>query len=416
MITITKSPVSPNGIYVPFHGTAEKDYLEWRSATPNNNKIDFKYIVRINDASGELASFSVVNTLNDNGTNVGSFNMFDYVRHLIRPDNQPQGTSVYHNSQDSVLHVKISITEYYDGVEDVGTLTSTGALLVLDVSKKNIDGKFAYSYVTNSDTSLALTNLSFINKMPTWFQPSLALQWLGGHSDANYNSTTIKAVTSLTDSTGFGNSSVHDLSIYDKLDNSGALSIAPFESVLNVPFGFDYNGLSSYYTESNRFLQIRFRDSSDNDTSILYEYEYIQCATRFIPYVVSWKNDLGGMDFFTFYGKNDKTVDYGQKMYKKDIAYAGSKVYNNENLNREDTIYSKTVIEALTLTTDWLKQVEIDYLEELFRSTEVYLSSEDEGDIPVTVGLDTQMFPKKGHKGLFAKTVTFTFANQKRIR
>lgn len=97
------------------------------------------------------------------------------------------------------------------------------------------------------------------------------------------------------------------------------------------------------------------------------------------PIRLCWLNRLGGFDYFTFNWKNKNTINIERKQYKQNLPW------NYTIGMREDTILSQTSVDSYTISSDFISEVEAEWLKELYSSKEVYwLKGTDKYPIIIT--------------------------------
>lgn len=132
----------------------------------------------------------------------------------------------------------------------------------------------------------------------------------------------------------------------------------------------------------------------------------------------TWKNQLGGWDYYNF------TMAQAKQTEIERIEYTQTQVAYNTNTNSVPYTYNRRgnkqlvnkLVETKQANTDWLTQQESDWLEELFYSTDVYVQSGSQY-IPVTI-IDTQVISKTNPRTqkTFQYQINYRVANQPKAR
>jgi len=90
---------------------------------------------------------------------------------------------------------------------------------------------------------------------------------------------------------------------------------------------------------------------------------------------VAWENSIGGVDYYLFVKANEKTISTNKTTYDKNKYYLD--VDNEEvtelDYNPRTTVYNNKVTTFIEAQTDWLTQDEINGLQGLFESLNVYI-------------------------------------------
>lgn len=127
-----------------------------------------------------------------------------------------------------------------------------------------------------------------------------------------------------------------------------------------------------YYT-----LQI-FRGTATQSVQMKYKL-YNNCFsspiegfTNYEPTTLMFLNRLGGWDYFTFIKDKKKTLEIGRQDWFKilDPVYTYGKIYTQPE--RGKTNLATTVEETYEIKSDWITDIESEWLSELLTSTEVY--------------------------------------------
>lgn len=131
---------------------------------------------------------------------------------------------------------------------------------------------------------------------------------------------------------------------------------------------------------------------------------------------VGWENTKGGVDYYVFTKANEKKISikkdiYEQNLYEIDHRYSG--IVKNK-FNKGMNVYRNTVFTIYEVNTDWLSQDEINGLEDLFRSTEVYMYINGEWQFVISVEKKATIFNKK-RKGLKKYKLNFQIS-EKNVR
>lgn len=147
----------------------------------------------------------------------------------------------------------------------------------------------------------------------------------------------------------------------------------------NIPIGF------ANLTENNRITNTastHYIITWIGTTSSMYSearYFYIdRTCSIYEPVQIVFKNRLGSWDYFTFTQDNKKRHSINRNLYKQQLNYANIEameydIYIN-GFTRGNTIISSKIEEEFTLNSNWISEIEYEWLSELVESTNVYIS------------------------------------------
>lgn len=123
---------------------------------------------------------------------------------------------------------------------------------------------------------------------------------------------------------------------------------------------------TSYYT-------LTFEDNTANISSNLYRVDIDSNCYKYDRYILHFLNRLGNYDSFTFSLLNRKTSNKKIQEYKKNPFELVSNVLTYYNYKSDSKNYSTTIINNITLNSDWITDAQATWLKELFNSPSVIL-------------------------------------------
>ena len=151
-----------------------------------------------------------------------------------------------------------------------------------------------------------------------------------------------------------------------------------------------------------------------------YDVKDIQCFNN--PTYFVFLNRNGGWDTFTFGAKTVKSYDIDRKTYTK-APYRNSSLYSKQSFDKAKVVYENNIDVSLTCETEYLKQQDSVIVEDLIRSSEVYILEdirvEDSSTtvypklIPVTVKTNKVEEYQQRYEKLFQHTIEVEFNNIK---
>ena len=129
-------------------------------------------------------------------------------------------------------------------------------------------------------------------------------------------------------------------------------------------------------------------------------------------------NRQGVWDYWTASLTKTESETYAQDTYEQSFVNFSTEngIIPFDKSRRGTTIYNKSIKSNYTAQTDWLDQLNADYLVELFQSPSVYVQYND-GFIPVII-TNTSVNKKTNPRGqkLFSYKIEYTLANPKKSR
>ena len=139
---------------------------------------------------------------------------------------------------------------------------------------------------------------------------------------------------------------------------------------------------------------------------------------RFTQKRLMWLNRLGGWDFFTFNLRSDKTIDINRNEFKRNLrSYdSGTGLYNYSMGDRGRTTYIVEASESETCFSNWIRDDEMSWMEELYTSPEVYLIEDTTNMLPINITDDSVTLGKAENYGLVSYSITFKHSNDRIIQ
>lgn len=151
----------------------------------------------------------------------------------------------------------------------------------------------------------------------------------------------------------------------------------------------------------------------NNDLNFLTElllFELDECEDTYTDYELHWLNRKGGYDSFVFSGKSNQTTNIDKSFAKYNTRrISGSSVVHNTYAQRKRAFHTSTR-ESYELNSRLLKDFEVEGLEDLMSSPEVYWRSED-GFFAVNVEGSTYKHSKSENGEVFNLALTMEIDN-----
>ena len=127
----------------------------------------------------------------------------------------------------------------------------------------------------------------------------------------------------------------------------------------------------------------------------------IECeCTRLTAYKLMWLNKEGGFDYFKFPMRADKSLAIEKSTYEKNLRYVQPTKYGYNMGDRGTTTYNINSRQTIIVRTNFLNQGELDWLNNIYESPEVYYIDDANSKIyPVTIMNTTVDQPNKNNRG-----------------
>ena len=403
----------------------------------------FRYKFSINTKDGVLA---VSNNAPSYINGIGIFSPNSLLKNEVEYKFQPDILAIT-NVPNAAIQYRIDVSE-------VGTASPLSTNFFKVWGLRNANENFDYTdYVLNNSNGKLLTNQVHTQKVS--FNDRGSIRALSGtlvnvaypeyisdvyqyhliKTNTNgakyYYKSTVNPYYTNTNTTGLSNQNAILVSLDDyvvdipaypyNVDNMGwtyyarELSPGDYEEFVTPVV------ISNILNTSTASYSICTLDSEGNPSSKYYNFEIIS-ECNYPAVQLAWENKDGGTDYFTITKHKTKTTSSTKSTYIKDKYQQGQMAgtyYNNYNyigyndLSKGESVYGGKVNENWQLYTDWLSQDEIEYLEWLFHSPNVFMRIEDKW-YPVTI-LNDKTLVETDRRGLKNFSIELRMANTQNI-
>ncbi len=186
------------------------------------------------------------------------------------------------------------------------------------------------------------------------------------------------------------------------------LQVAVGTENLNTYLDFTNASYYTFYIQDSLTTQISEEIRFNIDTEC-YRYEQKR---------LMWLNRLGGWDFFTFNLRSDKTIDISRNEFKRNLRSYNSTtgLYNYSMGDRGRTTYNVDASLTETVFSNWLRDEELEWLEELYTSPEVYLIEDTTNMMPINIVDESVTLGNKNNYGLKSYSITYKHSNDRVIQ
>lgn len=169
---------------------------------------------------------------------------------------------------------------------------------------------------------------------------------------------------------------------------------------------------TSYYDAMNRYWK----------TSETWTFN-IECpCDRYKSYHIAWLNECGGLDYYKFNMRSDKSLTIEKSIYEKKLPSVQSNMgYKYKTGDRGRQIYNTKSVETIVARTNFLTQSELDWIKYIYESPEVYWVDDVNNKlVPVNITETSVEEPNKLNRGeagsLYIYTITMEMANDRVIQ
>ena len=164
-------------------------------------------------------------------------------------------------------------------------------------------------------------------------------------------------------------------------------------NILNIPDAQFTLGVQPIITGSVAYYIVQTFNSSNAALSIDARYDIVDNCSRYEKRRLQFLNELGGYDTFNFTLVSKETMDIERSMFKKDLgSYGSSYSFVNSPNDRAYSQYHTKIKDKISIQSDWVKEEELAWLEQLVTSPDVRL---DDGLYLIPINITNTSFEKK---------------------
>lgn len=181
----------------------------------------------------------------------------------------------------------------------------------------------------------------------------------------------------------------------------GRIPQAPSQSAFPLPKTNNGYDLVSY--------RFKIKDPFLIPTTSSYINVDIDCAYKYTPVRVLWKNRYGQFDFFNFYMKNIQTLETEQRTYQPQLGTWDSTTLSYNAVQTAKQRYIVDTNETLTVNTDFISETYNDIFKQLLVTDEVYWYYNQPANLvkPLTIRSNSILFKTGVNDKLIQYTFTF---------
>ena len=138
-------------------------------------------------------------------------------------------------------------------------------------------------------------------------------------------------------------------------------------------------------------------------------------CTPFEPVTVSFMNQYGVKDYYTFDRRNTRTVNTTRNEYDKTLGTWNQTSFAIRDYDRGRTAFSSQVQTEMTISTNWMDDATSKWLEELFVSPHINIYTDGKWE-PCTIVTGSYEQKTYSREGMFQHQITVRFANNKKVQ
>ena len=151
------------------------------------------------------------------------------------------------------------------------------------------------------------------------------------------------------------------------------------------------------------------------DTIYTATFNIDDTCEKFEPITVSFMNQYGVQDYYTFDKRNTRRVQTKRNEYTQSPDSWSSSTFTINQTGRGRTVFSSASNTEMTLSTNWMDDATSEWLQELFASpsTLIYVNNQWE---PVVITTATYEQKTYARNQLFQHELTVRFANNQKLQ
>ena len=177
--------------------------------------------------------------------------------------------------------------------------------------------------------------------------------------------------------------------------------------ITRVPLAPSQSGFPLTVADGDAYTIQAYNSSTPLGTPLYFE---VQCAYKYTPVRIMWKNRYGQFDYQNFYKANYKTFSTDQKTYQPQLGSwdATSLSYNTAQNNTQKYIVNTN--EQLDVNSDWLPENFNEIYKQLLVADEVYWIYDQDNNFvkPLAVLTNNVRFKTNVNEKLIQYTVSFS--------
>jgi hypothetical protein len=135
----------------------------------------------------------------------------------------------------------------------------------------------------------------------------------------------------------------------------------------------------------------------------------VDCAFKYEPIRILWKNRYGQFDYLNFYKAHYNTFNTDQRVYQPQLGTWQSSTLSYNQFQTKTQRYIVDASEVLDVNSDWLQEVFNENLKQLLVADEIYWSYDQSNNLvkPLTIKTSSVQFKTGVNNKLIQYTISF---------
>lgn len=393
--------------------------IEYLVSSTNTAQSGFKVIASLfTDPTGDNTKIATLqlNTI-PSATQVAT-DIQNIIQSFVTSDYSVLAGDTIGVSQSALKDFKIAFQEYYSGALQ-GTAVSGNTFTSWNASPKyiewsdlsegyrkyekwkvedsvaNNDGEFLNGFEQQDEWFNFTSSNNFVRVMPTQkYQASWIMKPNNSSTYQIHLKTLDSTFTALTTST---------------------LSIPNTESLYTLDIGLAELSSHSWSvtpnTTDSKYYALRILDVTNDfwaTNTIMFEID--RCENTYTDYELHWLNRKGGYDSYTFTGKSNQTTNIKKNFAKYNTRTIGASSITHNTYAQRKRAFHTGLSDSYNLNSRLLKDFEVEGLEDLFSSPEVYWKN-DANFVSVNVTGNTFEHAKSENGQVYSMQLTMEIDN-----
>jgi hypothetical protein len=376
------------------------------ASSTNTSEPKFRYVMTVDVNSVEVVKVKQQANQND----YVHFDLYQIIKDYFETKYLDGGNEIHKiittvDGDDTALFIELNVYEEYatsattDPTEYPSTGNDTDSFLAINSTFQFTDGvtpTLAGVYEFNNDT----TEIQWLTNMPTRLKTRAGEYQTAAILASDFRgavSTSLRYSITFYEADGTQISTANITRTTIGMANFVATKSAVNAGVLYqfIPIGYQnledqsFNTSIRPSTQANlAYYTINIFDNSGDYITKTYRFDIAECS-RYTPIQLAWVNSLGAWDYYTFELASLKKLNIQRETFRKPFGNWGAgATYTYSQYESGDTIYKIEADKQYTVNSDWLNDLDFEWLQELLMSKEVQFVNEN-GDFTPVIITDT---------------------------
>lgn len=348
--------------------------LTYTLSSTNTALTNFKFVAVIKDASGTI--LAKLKAPLYTGTNYGVFNISRILQNYVTFD-FAQATTIPAKCSNSFIAYSVEFGEEYNGTEYLNLTSNTGKY-----AWNGLYSKWDSELISDYEITFPGTSRKFLTtirrRRVTRTQYDY-LYFMRGGTALGADRVEVKAYDAA------GNATTSVIKQVLNASNKDEYLLRMGAGVVNlnqITSGNLYSGTAgSVVPVGTVYYTIQVKNNTDDPGSEAYRFDVIEECSKYPTRVLYFLNRLGGFETLRCSMLNRDVYSVDRKQLKRNTYGFTGTAYGRDTTAHGIASYSTTKSRKVILNTDFLNELEWQWVDELISSPVVYL----DGNIPVNV-------------------------------